>query len=437
MLKSVGRSPPKSLQLPPSPYRPQVQAGDRVACWTSPQIIAHRREILAEPWRIQVALDTERAYSHTWEIGTRRGHGAGLIRYAEYCHSRGIPEAARFPAHEELLVGFISWAAGRLGASAVDNWLSGIRAWHIYHGFPYPGEGSIRVKAALAAVAKTAPITSKREARPPVTTLHLNALYHGLSFTNAFDIAVWAAACTAFWGLARLGELTTPSLVFDPSRHAARSTGIRWNTDGHIRSVSVDIPWTKTTKTAGATLLLTEEKYELSCPYRALTAHFKANGGLSQAGHLFGYSTVNGTIQPLVKPAMLARCEEVWTAAGLNLALGHSFRIGGTSHLLARGTDVQIVQRLGRWSSDAFFLYWRNAQAIIPLHIASAADRDAMMARVEEYLEGADWEVRQVWATIQETRRADLTAKSRATSKPKAAKTSAAKKKSNISSVDR
>jgi hypothetical protein len=103
----------------------------------------------------------------------------------------------------------------------------------------------------------------------------------------------------------------------------------------------------------------------------------------------------------MVKSAMMERCEGIWKAAQLSLPSGHSFRIGGTSHHLSRGTDVQIVQRLGRWSSDAFYLYWRNAQAIIPLHIALAAERNKIRMQVEKHLEGADSEVIEAWKSIQ------------------------------------
>lgn len=401
MPRSVGRRPSKSHQLPDSPYRPTVKAGDRVLCWTAPQIIARRREILQDTWRVQVALDAERAYEAVWEPNTRNGHGAGLIRFSEYCHRRGVPELERFPASEELLIGFIGWAAGQLGSSAVRNWLSGLRAWHIVHGFPFPDDDdNPRIRTALKAVAKLAPPKSKRPPRPPVTTDHLLALYHGLDFTSTFDIALWAVACISFWALARLGETTVPTITFDSTRHVLRSTRISWDQHGAVRSVSFDIPWTKTTQLLGATLVLTEEPDEISCPYQALRMHLQANAALPASSHLFSYMTCGGGALPMVKAAMMARCQEIWSRTNLSLPSGHSFRIGGTSHLLSRGTDVQIVQKLGRWSSDSFYLYWRNTQAIIPLHIASAADRARIRAAVEEHLEGVDEAVKELWESI-------------------------------------
>ena len=39
---------------------------------------------------------------------------------------------------------------------------------------------------------------------------------------------------------------------------------------------------------------------------------------------------------------------------------GSSFRAGAASHLAMNGTSLEVIKRLGRWSSDAFELYVRN-----------------------------------------------------------------------------
>lgn len=261
---------------------------------------------MAKPWRIQIAIDSEQALMRTWEPGTRKGHGAGLLRYAEYCALRDIPERNRFPTSEELIIGFIGWASGSLGHGAVNTWLSGLRAWHLFHGFPWPWEGSARIKAAVTACKKMAPRTSKRPPRAPVTIQHLNALHAAFDFTNNFDIACWAVICIAFWALPRLGEVTVPSIAgYDKSRHAPRSTAIKWEVHKSTRSVSLDIPWTKTTLSQGATLHITEEKHELSCPYRAFQNHLAANSNVPPEGHLFGFATAAGGWQPMVKRSVM------------------------------------------------------------------------------------------------------------------------------------
>ncbi|KAJ7730504.1 hypothetical protein B0H14DRAFT_2998932, partial [Mycena olivaceomarginata] len=72
----------------------------------------------------------------------------------------------------------------------------------------------------------------------------LRALYEGLDFTSPRDVAVFAAACVAFWGQCRLGEIlpvsANPSiLAYKPTRaHILRSRRKR-------RSTTVCPPRTK------------------------------------------------------------------------------------------------------------------------------------------------------------------------------------------------
>lgn len=382
-------------------------AADRIFCWTTPKIIQRRRVILNHPWRVEVELDRERSFEITWEPRTRIGHGAGLLRYAEYCALRGIPEDDRFPVSAELASAFVASACGRLGTSAIRTWLAGLQAWHTYHGFEGPPSDNRAIKAALEAAKKQAPLESKRPPRPPVQMAHLQALYTGLDFTSTFDVAVWAAAATAFWGLARLGELTTLGRLYDPTRHVLRGTSLIESTAGGITSFTMRIPWTKTTQTLGAALVLTAEADRRVCPVEAIRMHLRASPLIPKEAPFFSFATADGGWAPLEKVWMMRRCTDMWSAAGLSSPTGHSFRIGGTSHLLSRGTDVKIVQRHGRWSSDAFYLYWRNAQDIIPQHIASAAERSKLVERVEKYLEGADEAVKEAWERVQIARQGD------------------------------
>ena len=71
----------------------------------------------------------------------------------------------------------------------------------------------------------------------------------------------------------------------------------------------------------------------------------------------------------------MSRCNSIWKSAGLSCTSGHSFRIGGTTHLLSHGVDPWIIMKQGRWSSKAFLLYWRNIEDILPLFIGDSLDK--------------------------------------------------------------
>ncbi|KIJ30935.1 hypothetical protein M422DRAFT_186511, partial [Sphaerobolus stellatus SS14] len=61
----------------------------------------------------------------------------------------------------------------------------------------------------------------------------------------------------------------------------------------------------------------------------------------------------------------------IWIANGLPRITGHSFRIGGTTELLVAGVPPDVVKALGRWSSDAFLVYWRSLSELAPLYVAN------------------------------------------------------------------
>ena len=62
-------------------------------------------------------------------------------------------------------------------------------------------------------------------------------------------------------------------------------------------------------------------------------------------------------------------CNEVWETMGLPTLTGHSFRIGGTSELLACGVPPDIVAAQGSWRSRAFLAYWRKVERVLPLFV--------------------------------------------------------------------
>ncbi|KAF9508976.1 hypothetical protein BS47DRAFT_1384564 [Hydnum rufescens UP504] len=340
--------------------------------------------------------------SKAWEGSTRTTYGAGLACWAEWCDDNGIPEQDRMPIEKVHLTCFIADAAGTIGVSGFKNWLNGLWAWHHFHQMPWCGDDPY-IHLLLEGAKKMAPKASFHEPRPPVTLSHLYAIYEQMNFQDTYDAACWAVLCAAFWGLARLGKLTVPSRAgFIQGRHVARGTVINWEDVLGVQSVTLRLPWTKTACN-GANLILTREE-DCSCPYRAIQQHFLTNSSLPDQAHFFAFRTAAGW-EPMVKRDLMDRCQQIWSAAGIrDLPSGHSFRIGGTTHLLSRGTHPQVVQKLGRWSSDVFFLYWRNTQLIIPRHVHDAGVRAHMDAEMNSYFGEVSPEVLQRWKVIQSER---------------------------------
>jgi hypothetical protein len=401
---SVGRKPRGRRETPkPSAFRPWVQAEHRMFCWVSPEVIAKRAHLIHTYPEQALALGkTQWVMQQALERSTRQSYASGLLRWIEWSDANEVEEQHRLPADEVLLGCFVADAAGIIGESGIKNWFAGLAAWHRYHDVPWHGS-SARMALILAGCKKLAPESSIREPRPPVTIPHLYAIHRQMDFCNTFDVACWAIACSAFHGLARLGEVTVPTKsAFRPDRHVQRGTRLRRENCSGIKSMSLHIPWTKTAQMRGAELILTYEDGP-TCPYRAIERHLEINCNVPPDGHFFSYETATGW-EPPIKRTIMDRFSQIWRDAGLEVPTGHSFRIGGTTFLLERGTDIQIVQKLGRWSSDSFYLYWRNLQSIIPQHIHDAALLKKVDSTMEVYFEETDPVLVSRWKDIQEAR---------------------------------
>jgi hypothetical protein len=371
--------------IKPSLFRPHVSASQRLRAWKTPSTLSfHECLIQALPLSDVRALLEVMIFS--LDEGTQSNYGAGLLRFTQYCDSREIPEAQRMPASENLLCGFsAAMAAGKVARSTLDSWLAGIRFWHLVNGAEWsggdmrPGE---RLRAVKRGVGKLVPDTARRAKRPPVTIEHMHALRAGLNLSNAFDAAVWALACVAFWSCCRLGELLIPSVgTFNPAKHVSRSSHRTSRSTSAATSTTFRIPWTKTTGFEGASIVVTRIN-EPSDPYSNLLHHLHVNSSVPDNSPFFAFLTADGGWAPMTRDWFLKRCEDIWETAGMPRLTGHAFRIGGATELLLRGVDPMVVQMQGRWRSDAFLEYWRRIDGILPLFMTNAFAEDrASLAR--------------------------------------------------------
>lgn len=289
--------------IAPSAYRPHVRADQRLLAWSTPAALAKRSELISR-FGSQDAHAMLELRLFALEPKTRSNYAAGLLRFAQYCDSRNIPEADRMPALEDLLSAFATvMAASKVGKPMLDSWLSGLATWHSIHGFPWYGGRGLRLTK--TAVAKLAPASSIRAKQPPVTIEHMHTLRLGLNLANSFDSAVWALATTAFWSCCCLGELTIPSANgFDPARHVAQSAKVTFKTlPGGQKSAVFHIPWSKTTHEQGADIVITANN-DISDPYAALMHHVSVNMGNTTSSStvpLFSYKIGGGKMAPMMR----------------------------------------------------------------------------------------------------------------------------------------
>ncbi|RDX48815.1 hypothetical protein OH76DRAFT_1351914 [Lentinus brumalis] len=365
------RRPKAGNEIRPSPLRPHVLAEDRILKWRTPAGWQYRTKI--------ASVITQEGADAVFELvlaglepDTAKNYGAGLLRFTQFCDELGIQEEGRMPAPEYLLAAFLARHAGTVQHKTMGNWLSGLRIHHAVNGASWSGD--MLVKYAKKGAKKLNPPSLPK--RPPVTLEHMEALLNGLDLANTFDAAVFALASTAFWGCRRLGELLIPSRkAFRPDRHVARSAKVGYRSiPNGTRYAIFHIPWTKTTASEGADIILTGISGFLD-PVTALRHHLNINSTVPGVAPLFAFEDgEDGAWRPMTRDVFLRRCNTIWSSTGMENLSGHCFRIGGATELLLRGIHPDVVSALGSWKSRAFLDYWRKIESIIPLFISQASD---------------------------------------------------------------
>ncbi|OSC98364.1 hypothetical protein PYCCODRAFT_1008064 [Trametes coccinea BRFM310] len=369
--RSKKKRPPRAtfrdgLQLNPSILRPACAASERLLKWTPSssrrQRDANGNASQLSPEDVQRISDVS---AFAWAESTLGTYGTGLLIFHIFCDLRNIPEGHRAPADELLILAFVASIAGSYAQSAINNYVAGVRAWHIIHGLPWNIDKS-RYDAALAGAAQLAPPASKRPARSPLALQEIAGMAPAFTLDNSLDAAVWACLCVGFFSLARLGELTvTTQKSFQADLHPSRaSLRLEAHRDGSEVRV-IHLPRTKSA-VAGEDISFARQDGAVD-PWAALDNHLAVNQ-LAPSVHLFAYrKPSSNAIVPLTRRAFLARVKTAALGIRLPNVSGHSLRIGGTLEYLLRGLSFETVKAIGRWKSEAFTLYLRkHAQVLAP-----------------------------------------------------------------------
>lgn len=286
--------------------------------------------------------------------------------YHVFCDKNEVPERARCPAPTHLILLFVGQCAGFYSGSTLANYVFGVKAWHVVHGQPWPTDDD-QIRAALKGAEARAPPTSRRPKRAPFTKAHIDAILAALDGDVHLDVAVAACLCITFFAVARLGEVTVPSLTaFDPTLHPKRSN-LRTDEDRHgFKATVCHLPSTKASRFQGEDIYWSSQAGPWD-PEARLRRHLELNPAPANA-HLFAYRH-SDKWRPLTRPAFVSRIREAAKTAQLPTLQEHGIRIGGTLEHLLRGLPFDVVKAIGRWSSDAFAVYLRKHAVIVAPYI--------------------------------------------------------------------
>ncbi|SCZ87669.1 BZ3500_MvSof-1268-A1-R1_Chr2-2g05135 [Microbotryum saponariae] len=219
-------------------------------------------------------------------------------------------KADRFPAHPDVVRRFltrIALSGNGVGAYSVSHFRrfrTALEFWHTTHGLRM----NYDPKMCLAA---------------------------GIDKCSPFDTAVFAAACAAFFAMARLGEFTAGSAdeEFIAERHLAVANARRIDatSEAPLR-YELDLPFDKVRRRVGRTLVVSARDGEPFCPVGGIDNHFRLND--PPPGRLFSYRAREGGHRQLTSSAFSRRIRDILEASGRAPLNNHSFRSGGATFYL-------------------------------------------------------------------------------------------------------
>ncbi|KAI7939014.1 hypothetical protein MJO28_014593 [Puccinia striiformis f. sp. tritici] len=150
-----------------------------------------------------------------WSYNTLIGYNAAIKKFNRCMSSRGMPNF-RLPLSANDIEYFCLWA-GRIedaptdqevAAKTLGKYISGLKAWHLFHKEPYPKDADERVAILLRSLGRADAIAAQKPKKAAVRLHHLVFLAENLISRPPKERAILDLALVAFWGMARLAEVT-------------------------------------------------------------------------------------------------------------------------------------------------------------------------------------------------------------------------------------
>jgi hypothetical protein len=303
------------------------------------------------------------AINNSFAESTSAGHNYAIQRFLRFAANCGFSEEEALPCNAKLLCLWIADGIGKTGVGTATSNIAALSAWHRNRGLPFVIPPQVKtLKRALKL--HWPEEKQQKPPRPPISPAMIRLLADSWCDGSPREKCALAIAMAAFIGQMRLGELL-PACATNFAREKLPSRG-NWSLRAESKgSSSIFLPWTKTTGKAGAVVTLPVQANPLD-PTRAICHHLISSKLMDSA--LLCEYTKGRKVEILDKEHFMAMCNCIWSSHGFQKITGHSFRIGGTTSLLLAGVDAEIVKGMGRWSSDAFKLYWRKVETLFAKH---------------------------------------------------------------------
>lgn len=300
-----------------------------------------------------------------WKPSTLSSYNSAVRRFLSfYKESRGTTFS--LPATDIDIYDFClavgrtrnSQTGSQVTSRTLAKYLYALQAWHLFHRHTYPQESQKIVAVLLKASAYADVGTPAKPKKPAVMIYHLLGLSDTLNGSTPRDEAILDCAICAFWGLARLAELTYQTAVGRPDRLNSVLCGDALRPADSLSHVYLAVRGAKTAKPGVVQPILLNRQPNKLCPVKAVLRQLETSTNADDS--LFGFVNNEGSRVNLTRAAVVSRCKQVWHEYGWDAISGHSFRVGGASLRAALGVNDTDIRSLERWTSDCYKLYIRE-----------------------------------------------------------------------------
>jgi hypothetical protein len=290
------------------------------------------------------------AVNHALDVSTNQAYDSHLQSYLAFCHLHHLPITPTCSTFARYMV----YMSKFIKPSSLNTYLSGIV--HRLRAF-FPNVGDIRnndhLRDVLRGLHRQHGTTVSCKA--PITFSDLNhvfTLYQQRSFD---DVLFLALLSVGFFGLLRLGEITDPN---DQRLLNRRKTIRRHSLSFTDSTAEFILPASKTDRFFAGNIVLLKSNHNNNDPVAILRQY------INHRDELFPAS-------PWLWLTSQGQCPtRRWFLNRFHLHFdnnygGHSLHAGGATLLAQHHVSFDVIQTLGRWSSDAFRIYIRTHPALL------------------------------------------------------------------------
>ena len=295
---------------------------------------------------------------------TRQGYTLAITSYTMYC---AMQKVKPWPALENVLV---EWVTGRIFGSPIprqgqvkpntmQSYLSALRSYHVNNNLLIQVFSSSRVERILHGARYLFSHIKKK--RLPITKDILEKIT-GATSISIEELNIDTAFKVAWAGFLRMGEftyteaeaqlqifthtkLTQSDITFSEGDQHAILRLKRSKTDIHHTGVEI--------------ILAATPNAPRTCPVKALRALFTHDLQLNSAPLFW----LTGRSTAFARKPVLDILQKRLQHHSINLPqhyTGHSFRKGAAQHASDNNMLEEHIQKLGRWTSRAFQLYFET-----------------------------------------------------------------------------